>query len=242
MNDDLLFDSQQIVIFGINPVVDTPERALLRAVLEDAIEIAVGLAPVKNGRERLEARRWLESKSDNWVLPCGLACSFLGIDQGAMLRKLKPRFANGYIPIPKPRSAPKSALKKVRLKSNYRGRVVGAINKTSREKMPKIKEMLKGGASIRKIAVTVRTTRFIVLKIRRGMAAEMASVLCGCGKSAGHKGWCRYLYERSASRRLALANLHERQRARRARMLDAPQVGGAAGGMRTLLQTEIAGR
>ena len=92
MNDDLLFDSQQIIISGINPVVDTPERALLRAILEDAIEIAVGLAPVKDGRERLEARRWLESKSDNWVLPCGLACSFLGIDQGAMLKKVEPKF------------------------------------------------------------------------------------------------------------------------------------------------------
>ena len=92
---DFLFDGEYVVIPIVNPVADTPERALLRAMLEDALELATGLAPVKDGRERLEARRWLESKSNNWILPCGLVCFFLGIDQGAMLKRIAPKFRSG---------------------------------------------------------------------------------------------------------------------------------------------------
>ena len=129
MNDDLLFDGQQIVISGVNPVADTPERALLRAILEDAIEIAVGLAPVKDGRERLEARRWLESKSDNWVLPCSLACFFLGIDQGAMLKKVGPKFKSTRLKVAQAfssrRRSPVGDLKRTRRGSKSRSLSAG---------------------------------------------------------------------------------------------------------------------
>lgn len=217
-------------------VRDTPERALCRAVLQDAIEVATGATPIKDTKERVKAREWLRSVDDGWIMPCGMVCAALDIDQSAMLKKIEPRFADHHIPISKPTSI------KIRRASNYHGRAVGAINRSTRDKLPRIMGMLRAGASVRRIAAAVDATRFVVLKARLSIAEEMALIPCGCGKPVGHKGWCRYLYKRSAARRSALANLHERQRARRERKREVSQIGRSIGETRTLLQTDIAGR
>ena len=230
-----LIDDRDLIA-TVRMIQDTPERALCRAILQDAIEVATGIAPVKSVNERVEAREWLQSANDSWIMPCNAICAALDIDQGAMLRKIEPRFADRHVSIPKP------APRKIQRTSNYHGRAVGAINRSTRDKLPKIMDMLRAGASVRRIAAAVGATRFLVLKARTSIAAEMALIPCGCGRPAGHKGWCRYLYERSAERRRALAKLHERQRAQRAEIRDAPQIARAAGETRTFLQTDIAGR
>lgn len=81
---------------------DNPYRNLLRALLEDAIEAATG-KPKLDRLSYLEARRWLESKTDDWVLPCNIVCFYLNIDQDAMLKALRPRFA--LLPLPRPNAA-----------------------------------------------------------------------------------------------------------------------------------------
>lgn len=92
MKSDLPIDGE----FGIIPIVEsrpeTQEHTLLRALLKDAIEVATGLTPIKNKWERIDARRWLESKNNGWVLSCGLVCAFLKIDQDAMFREIRSRF------------------------------------------------------------------------------------------------------------------------------------------------------
>lgn len=90
---DALFGDGRMVIPTVDLTINTPEHTLFRVLLTDAIELATGEKPAK-GKERREARRWLESRSDDWVLPCDLLCAFLGIDQGAMLKKLRPRFTS----------------------------------------------------------------------------------------------------------------------------------------------------
>ena len=113
MNDDLLFDSELAALATINAVPDTPERALCRAILADAIEAATSTSTAKKEQERLEAQLWLKSESDDWVLPCYEVCDFLGIDRGAMLKKLRPKFvkvkaavkSESYLTTDKTRSA-----------------------------------------------------------------------------------------------------------------------------------------
>jgi len=81
---------------------DSPYRNLLRALLNDAIEAATG-QPKLDCLSYIEARRWLESKTDDWVLPCNVVCFFLEIDQDAMLSALRPRFA--LLPLQRPKGA-----------------------------------------------------------------------------------------------------------------------------------------
>ena len=99
MNSDYLFDGGCATFPAVVEQADTPERRLLRALLTDAIELATGMKPVKDG-EQAQARQWLGSKNDDWIIPCSLVCAFLGIDQGAMLREIKPKFGVVLLPPP----------------------------------------------------------------------------------------------------------------------------------------------
>ena len=96
MDSDYLFNGEYATLPAVVEQADTPERRLLRALLTDAIELATGMKPIKDGAQ-VQARQWLESKNDDWIMPCSLVCAFLGIDQGAMLKEVKPKFKHGGI-------------------------------------------------------------------------------------------------------------------------------------------------
>ena len=87
---------------------DDPYYNLFRALLEDAIEAATG-KPKLDRMSYLEARRWLESKTNDWVLPCNTVCFYLEIDQDAMLKAVRPRFADR--PLQRPERDASSRLK-----------------------------------------------------------------------------------------------------------------------------------
>lgn len=70
--------------------VGGPERALMRALLQDAILCLVGEAAPAKERVRLaeEARCWVRSRSRAWVYSFDSVCDVLGIDPDTARRKL----------------------------------------------------------------------------------------------------------------------------------------------------------
>ena len=70
--------------------VGGPERALMRAILQDAILCLVGEAAPAKERVRLaeEARCWVRSRSRAWVFAFDSVCDVLGIDADTARRKL----------------------------------------------------------------------------------------------------------------------------------------------------------
>lgn len=60
------------------------ERALMRAMLQDAVLCLLGEAAPAKDRERLaaEARFWIESRSHEWVFAFESVCEALGIEPG----------------------------------------------------------------------------------------------------------------------------------------------------------------
>lgn len=70
--------------------VGGPERAMMRAILQDAILCLVGEAAPAKERVRLaeEARCWVRSRSRAWVFAFDSVCDVLGIDADTARRKL----------------------------------------------------------------------------------------------------------------------------------------------------------
>lgn len=73
-----------------NAGVGAPERALMRALLQDAILCLVGEAAPAKDRMRLadEARCWVRSRSRAWIFAFANVCEVLGIDPDTAREKL----------------------------------------------------------------------------------------------------------------------------------------------------------
>jgi hypothetical protein len=67
-----------------------PERALMRALLQDAVLCLVGQAAPAKERARLaeDARYWIRSRSREWVFSFANVCEVLGIDPDSARNKL----------------------------------------------------------------------------------------------------------------------------------------------------------
>lgn len=70
--------------------VGGPERALMRALLQDAVLCLMGQAAPAKERTRLgaDARYWISSRSREWVFSFANVCDVLGIDPDSARRKL----------------------------------------------------------------------------------------------------------------------------------------------------------
>lgn len=77
--------------------VGAPERALMRAMLQDAVLCLLGEAAPANDRPRLaeEARQWILSRSRAWIFSFESVCDALAIDadyaRRALLRMAEER-------------------------------------------------------------------------------------------------------------------------------------------------------
>ena len=73
-----------------NSGVGGPERALMRALLQDAVLCLMGQAAPAKERARLaeDARYWVRSRSREWVFSFANVCEVLGIDPDTARRKL----------------------------------------------------------------------------------------------------------------------------------------------------------
>ncbi len=62
--------------------VSSPERALMRALMQDAVLCLLGAAAPANERPRLiaQARAWVRSRSRAWIFSFECVCEALGID------------------------------------------------------------------------------------------------------------------------------------------------------------------
>jgi hypothetical protein len=71
-------------------VAGAPERALMHAMLQDAVMCLIGEAAPASDRERLaaDARYWVESHSREWVFAFESVCDGLGIDADWARRRL----------------------------------------------------------------------------------------------------------------------------------------------------------
>jgi hypothetical protein len=67
-----------------------PERALMRAMLQDAVLCLLGEAAPANDRSRLaeEARLWIRSRSREWIFSFESVCDALGINPDYARREL----------------------------------------------------------------------------------------------------------------------------------------------------------
>lgn len=72
------------------------------------------------------------------------------------------------------------------------------------------RELLVLGASVRRCMEATGLAHNTVLKLRKLVGPDILP--CSCGKLAGHRGWCRELYQRSVARHGVMARLHARQR------------------------------
>jgi hypothetical protein len=74
---------------------DTPERALLRAILEDGIRCALdhraGLPCKERAAEIHRAREWIESNSTDYVFSFLAVCAALNLEPGAIRRLVRAR-------------------------------------------------------------------------------------------------------------------------------------------------------
>jgi len=81
--------------------VGSGERALMRAMLQDAVLCLLGEAAPANERPRLaaDARHWVRSRSREWVFAFESVCDALGIDpdyaRRELLRMADQRAASG---------------------------------------------------------------------------------------------------------------------------------------------------
>ncbi len=78
-----------------------PERSLLEAVLREAILCATGQGEPIRDRARLEAdaRRWIRSRSRNWLFAFESICDVLDINADCLRRQLlAPRGASAAAP------------------------------------------------------------------------------------------------------------------------------------------------
>jgi hypothetical protein len=75
---------------GASDVAGAPERALMHAMLQDAVMCLIGEAAPASDRDRLaaDARYWVESRSREWVFAFESVCDALGIDAEWARRKL----------------------------------------------------------------------------------------------------------------------------------------------------------
>ena len=84
-----------------------PEKALLRAILEDAVHCyrKYQLAQNRAGRERFrEVERWIIGSSNDWIFSFDNVCQLLGLDPMYVLRRLRER--NAY-PATQPKPRPR---------------------------------------------------------------------------------------------------------------------------------------
>jgi len=97
---DFSFPSDPPAEFGYSAVhrgsIQSPERALMVAVLEDGIRTALGqIAGIDRYMKTLEirrARRWLFSDRETYLFDFRSVCIVLGIEPGAIRRLVKRRW------------------------------------------------------------------------------------------------------------------------------------------------------
>ena len=87
----LVREQLDVLVGGVRDAgVGRPERALMRAMLQDAILCLIGEAAPAKDRVRLaaDARYWIESQSTGWVFSFESVCDVLGIDPDYARRHL----------------------------------------------------------------------------------------------------------------------------------------------------------
>jgi transposase len=80
-------------------------------------------------------------------------------------------------------------------------------NFTDDETREKVVERLKSGESVREAAKEVGVAKNTVLRIRERIKEELPEK-CGCGRPAGHKGWCKGRLAKSPERQAVVRGLH----------------------------------
>lgn len=95
----------------------------------------------------------------------------------------------------------------------YRGVNIGLNRNKVRERAKFAIDLLIGGYSQRQVCAKAglygHTVAALTAELR---LAGMMPTYCPCGGKAGHRGWCKDRFARSARRQAVLAKLHERQR------------------------------
>lgn len=85
------------------PRQDTPERALMRAILDDALHQCLTTAHQTNRRDRrifAEVAEWFSDPSDHWIFSFQQICLVLEIDACEFLRALEARIGLSLLPMP----------------------------------------------------------------------------------------------------------------------------------------------
>lgn len=75
------------------------------------------------------------------------------------------------------------------------------------ESKAKVEMSLQSGASVREAAKEVGVAKKTVLRIRERIKEELPEK-CGCGRPAGHKGWCKGRLAKSPERQAVVRGLH----------------------------------
>jgi hypothetical protein len=76
------------------------------------------------------------------------------------------------------------------------------------DRLDKAIPLFRAGYSTREVMRLVGISNGTAIKFRR-IALRKIDVHCGCGKQAGHKGWCSYLYQRHPKRQEFMKRWHE---------------------------------
>ena len=113
---------------------ETGERALMRAVLQDAILCLLGLAADVSARDRpwtvAQARQWFASRDLRWPFSFESICNVLGFEPDSLRRRLLNASARGERVDPEARVTPSNGemagvLRTVRLRGNTHKRAIG---------------------------------------------------------------------------------------------------------------------
>lgn len=73
------------------------------------------------------------------------------------------------------------------------------VGKYKPEKMSAAAKMLLQGATASRTASTIKLSRTTVKRLRRSLLLQGFILKgCGCGRSSGHRGWCRYRIDQFA--------------------------------------------
>ena len=72
-----------------------------------------------------------------------------------------------------------------------------------------VEAALLAGAGIRAAASAAGVSKVTVNRYRRLLVASGVTLYCGCGKTAGHNGWCAWRYRQSPARQAFIATLRK---------------------------------
>jgi transposase len=89
-----------------------PEKALLRAILEDAIHCyrKYQMAQSRSGRERFrEAEAWIMRSRNNWIFSFANVCQLLGLDPMYVRQRLRGQKKNSTVQTKARQRAPRRA-------------------------------------------------------------------------------------------------------------------------------------